>query len=258
MTIYDRKRRSRRHAYILLAIALLLLAGAALVWFILPRQASPAPSADLQWTPTPSPVQPAPTATPGPTPTAQPSVLARNLYQGSLSLFDGQGSGQLSIHYVNTSPDTLYVLYLHLYPNAVQPDSLQIGQVTLSGVAAFHGVSADGTLLRVPLVNELLPGESVRLYLDFSFTLPRDGLPMPQQEEAATHLGCLVPVMALYENQWLQTAQPDQVNYAPVADWRLRIHTDESLTLLAGDLQPLEEDAYLYTHASALPALILP
>ena len=110
MTIYDRKRRSRRHAYILLAIALLLLAGAALVWFILPRQASPAPSADLQWTPTPSPVQPAPTATPGPTPTAQPSVLARNLYQGSLSLFDGQGSGQLSIHYVNTSPDTLYVL----------------------------------------------------------------------------------------------------------------------------------------------------
>ena len=257
MTIHDRKRRTRHYVYILLAAAL-LVAGAVLAFFLLSGRNAASQTA-LPAAPSPSlaPATPTPT-TPTPTPSAQPSVLTRNLYQGSLSLFDGQGSGQLSIHYFNTSPDTLYVLYLHLYPNAVQPDSLQIGQVTLSGVAAFHELSADGTLLRVPLVNELLPGESVRLYLDFSFTLPRDGLPMPQQEEAATHLGCLVPVMALYENQWLQTAQPDQVNYAPVADWRLRIHTDESLTLLAGDLQPLEEDAYLYTHASALPALILP
>lgn len=255
MTIHDRKRRNRHYLYILLAAAL-LLAGAVLAYSLLSGRNAASQTA-LPASPSLSPAPATPTPTPAPTPATQSSVLTRDLYQGSLSLSDGQGSGQLSIHYFNTSPDTLYVLYLHLYPNAVQADSLQIGQVTLSGVAAFHEVSADGTLLRVPLVNELLPGESVRLYLDFSFTLPRDGLPMPQQEEAATHLGCLVPVMALYENQWLQTAQPDQVDYAPVADWRLRIHTDDSLTVLAGDLQPLEEDAYLYTNASALPALTL-
>lgn len=254
MTIHNRKRRSRHYAYIWAAAAL-LLAGAALAFFLLPRQTAGQPAAPTASTPSPAPT--ATPAAPAPTPSALPSALAGNLYQGSLSLSGGQGPGQLSIHYVNTSQDTLYVLYLHLYPNAVQPDSLQIGQVTLSGVAAFHEVSADGTLLRIPLVNELLPGESVRLYLDFSFTLPRDGLPMPQQEEAGTHLGCLAPVVALYENQWLQTAQPDQVDYAPVADWRLRIHTDDGLTSLAGDLQPLADGVYLYTYAGALPALTL-
>lgn len=256
MTIHDRKRRNRHYVYILLAIVLLSV-GAALAFFLLPRQTDAVQPVAISASPSPSAVQPSPTPTPAPTSASQSSTLTRNLYQGSLSLYDGQGSGQLSIHYVNTSPDTLYVLYLHLYPNAVQPDALQLHQVTLAGVAAFHEVSAHGTLLRVPLVNELFPGESVRLYLDFSFTLPDGGLPMPQQEDGVTHLGCLMPVVALYENQWLQTAQPDQVDYAPVGDWRLRIHTDGGLTALAGDLQPLEDGSYLYTHASALPALTL-
>ena len=57
MTIHDRKRRNRHYVYILLAIVLLSV-GAALAFFLLPRQTDAVQPVAISASPSPSAVQP--------------------------------------------------------------------------------------------------------------------------------------------------------------------------------------------------------
>ena len=104
-------------------------------------------------------------------------------------------TGSVDIHYVNRSPDTLHVVWLHLDQNRFQPQSRS--RETLaprrppSGTAGFqfsrvrveqNGTShapdtlVTDTRMQVRLPNPLPPnGGSVDLHLNYEFTIPKNG-----------------------------------------------------------------------------------
>ncbi|MET0400639.1 MAG: M1 family metallopeptidase [Longimicrobiaceae bacterium] len=97
-------------------------------------------------------------------------------------------SGTARITYHNRSPDTLAVVYLHLYhnysaPGAVRNDAAEdpVGGVTLARFAAQgqtlredEGYTVNGTTLRVRLPRPLAPGDTLPMEAEWSFPISQN------------------------------------------------------------------------------------
>ena len=287
MVVSPRRRRKRIRGYWIAGITLACAILAVVFWFarrsIQPVSAaaaeSPAPMAtptptgehtprpateQQTATPTAAPVaapSPAPKATHTPQPTLplRQSQLPRTLYQGRLSITGDQAEGELSLTYVNNGTETLYSLYLHLYPNTQVPGSLTIQAVSLDGIRAYYTLEGEGTRLCVPLVTELRSGEAARLFLRFTVQIPKYGFGLALAGSDALPLLCVFPTAAVYENGWVTeaTADPSRVDYAPLADWRLLIESAHAPLFAGGDMQRLGEGRYRCTAQAALADLVL-
>ncbi len=287
MVISPRRRRKRKRCYWIAGIALVCAISATIFWFVrrraqpvsAPAAESPAPTAAPAPTDerTPSPTITPRTATPAATQAAAPSPspeaprtplptlplrrsqLVRSLYQGSLSIAQDQARGELSLTYVNNGTETLYSLYLHLYPNTQVPGSLTIEAVALDGIRAYYTLEGEGTRLCVPLVTELRSGEAARLFLRFAVQIPKYGFGLALAGSDALPLLCVFPTAAVYENGWVTeaTADPGRVDYAPLADWRLLIESARTPLFTGGNMQKLGEGRYLCTAQAALADLVL-
>lgn len=266
-------------------VAIFLCAAlAVLVWFLLRRgKAVPASAAAVSLptptaSPTPAATSPSPTAsltlapsteapvaaiqaperTPIAAPPLQKSALERSLYQGSLSIAGTEARGELSLTYVNNGTDTLYALNFHLYPNAFLAGSLAIEAAALNGVRAYYYTpGGEGSLLCVPLVNELRPGESARVFLRFRVRIPKYGFAQAPAAGDPLSLLAIFPTAAVYENGWVTQSTPDQVDFAPLADWRLVVESSQPLSFAGGEVTPLSQGRYLCTAQAALPTLVL-
>lgn len=73
------------------------------------------------------------------------------------------------IDYVSRQVETVYSLDIGLYPNAVAPGCMEVTGVALNGEMAYY--TLDGPVLTLPLLNELDPGQSCRIYIRFSIDL---------------------------------------------------------------------------------------
>lgn len=279
MVVSPRRRKKRMRAYRVAGIAL-ACALSALVFWSLYRRAQPVSSPAAMGSPTPAgetaplpttaaPQTVTPAAAPSPSPTAprtplptlplRPSQLPRSLYQGSLSITEEQAEGALSLTYVNNGAETLYSLYLHLYPNTQVPGSLTIEAVSLDGVQAYYMLEDEGTRLCVPLVTELRSGEAARLFLRFMVKIPKYGFGLALAGSGSLPLLCVFPTAAVYENGWVTeaTADPSRIDYAPLADWRLLIQSERAPLFTGGDMQKIGEGRYFCTARSALADLAL-
>lgn len=280
MTSSPRRKRKQKRIYAF-AGAAVLCAASALAWVLMrdrtPRlvavspaaletagvMATPVPSAeaaapDAAPEPAPSPTEPpTPARTPFPAPAIRRSVLERSLYQGSLSIGKTQARGRLSLTYVNNGIETLYVIFLHLHPNARAPGSLSIQAVALDGVRAYYTLEGEGALLRLPLVNELRGGEAVRIYLEFSVEIPENGSEAALAADGGFPLSGVFPMAAVYENGWITDATPDRVDYAPLADWRLLMESAREPAFAGGETRRLGEGQYLCAARTAIPQLLL-
>lgn len=290
MAISTRRKR-RKLRYGILGAALLLAALAALFFLLRGRSKPAEPPALPTAPPTPMQAQTASEA-PAPTPSSAPqdpaatpnpqapgetpvltameeaqtpppvlplkqSALERSLYQGRLSIGAEAAAGSLSLTYVNKGVDTLYTLYLHLYPNTVVPGSLAIEAASLSGVRTYYTLEREGALLCLPLINELRSGEAVRVFLRFRVTIPKYGFGQALAESRALPLLCVFPTAAVYENGWVLDSAPGQVDFAPLADWRLLIEAARVPSLKGGETQEAGMGRYLCTAQAYLPELSL-
>ena len=106
-----------------------------------------------------------------PTPDIAPAGRTDSLYAASLYI-DTKGrraEGQVLIDYVSRQVETVYSLDIGLYPNAVAPGCMEVTGVALNGEMAYY--TLDGPVLTLPLLNELDPGQSCRIYIRFSIDL---------------------------------------------------------------------------------------
>ncbi|MDR0840110.1 MAG: hypothetical protein LBN26_01825 [Christensenellaceae bacterium] len=278
MTISPRRRKKHRRIVIACVLAALALLGGALAWGQRrktanaaapkptpsamatsapaeveppPQEAAEPPALEVEDTALPAPQAtpaPEPLRTPQPTLPLRPSQLSRSLYQAALRVDAKQNTvqGALSLTYVNHDEGTLYALWLHLYPNKALPGSLTILRVSLDGVRAYYTLEGiDGELLRIPLLNELRSGEAARVYIAFEAALPKEGLSAPQNARGVG-LNGILPTAAAYDLVWIKDAQMGELEYAPIADYRVLVEA-AGVPAGSGSMQQLADGRYYFT-----------
>ena len=171
-------------------------------------------------------------AAPAPTAAVHTSPLTRSLYKAQLNL-DWENHtllGTLELHYLNTSPDTLYAIRLHLYPNTVSPGCMTIDSIALNSYLNYYTVTGEkGDILSVPLINELRTGEACCLFIRFTIAIPESaGFGFADSKTAL--LPCPFPIAACYENDWVLDATSTDLNYAPVADFRVILDAPDGIS----------------------------
>lgn len=224
---HEKKHGKKRRGLWPWLICIVVLAAAAYLWFGVygvellndesgaePREASVLPEPEAL----------APQDTPQPEPTISIPVPEVCLYTARLTLEEQRLYGGLRIHYVNTAEDTLYAIPFHLYPNTLSPGALNISRLSLDGKAAYF--IQDGALLTVPMVVELAPGEDCVIYMELE-------LDLSGEYGSTDRLELALPAAAVYENEWLTDALPEDAGYTAPATYSV---------MLTGDvLCPLEE-----------------
>ncbi|HEU0079010.1 MAG TPA: M1 family metallopeptidase [Longimicrobiaceae bacterium] len=151
-------------------------------------------------------------------------------YRLTVSLDTGRKrlSGTARITYRNRSPDTLAVVYLHLYhnynaPGAVRNDEAEdpVGGVTLARFAAQGqtlreadgGYAVNGTTMMVRLPRPLAPGDTLPMEAEWSFPIAQNFAERAGwNEDNLFYLAYFYPQVAVYDD---------------VAGW----HTDQHLGL---------------------------
>ncbi len=157
--------------------------------------APPATRAPATSEPATPPAEPAPSATPAPpAPIFGPAWGDRDVYRSSLiqseraTLDQLAGAseyrialaidpsmtrieGEQQVRYTNREETALDDIYLRLFPNALG-GKMEVSDVTVNGAAVETEIKFEGTALRVPLPQPLLPGESAVIGLRYEITVP--------------------------------------------------------------------------------------
>lgn len=134
--------------------------------------------------------------------------------------------GQLRLDYTNTTGRSLAELVFRLLPNATSiygGGSLVVETVTEGARRLYFELSADGTVLRVPLSRRLAPGRSVALDMQFVTQIPTNngqGYGILKQTPRITSLAGWYPILAVYQDGW-QTPDIPKVGDAMVAETSL-------------------------------------
>ncbi len=108
--------------------------------------------------------------------------------EASLEPSTGRLDGSQTIHYENRSPDTLDLVLLHLDQNVYAEGARRNRRAPITGGMPLRNIRVDGaeararhpgssyyqalTLLEVELPRPLPPGDSTRISMDWSFTVP--------------------------------------------------------------------------------------
>ncbi len=183
-------------------------------------------------------------ASPIPTAAVRTSPLTRSLYKARLDL-DWESRvlvGTLELHYLNTSPDTLYAIRLHLYPNTASPGCMTIQRVALNSYVNYYTITGEaGDILNVPLINELRTGEACLLLIQFTVAIPKSE-DFGFADKKTALLPCAFPIAAYYENGWVLDATSTDLNYAPISDFRIILNTPEGISLSCSGKQ-IEDSA---------------
>ncbi len=214
--------------------------------------AMPALSDASPATPTPAPEEPAPTPETGPAAKGKPSGAPHTRYELAAELRPSHDRlyAKLRVEYQNVTPDTLYELMFHLYPNAFADANgpgakergyhggfdagrMIVSAVSLDGELAYFTVSDDGMLLHVPFVKELAPGESTQVFIEFVVDVPtRDA--RFGRTELGFQLGNFLPMLAVYQDgAWVMDGYQTigDPYYSEAADYAVALSYPSNLTL---------------------------
>jgi hypothetical protein len=185
---------------------------------------------------------------------------ARYTIDASLDVSRNHLAGRETVVYLNHSPDSLRQLAVHLRQNVFAPGSprrqqvpvtggVSLGRVAVNGrvlapstarkrtppVTAPHPsdqaappeYTVDGTVMWIPLAAPLLPGDSLRLAVGWSYTpppAPADG--REGHEDQVYFMGYWYPQIAVYDDLDGWVADPYQLEaefYMDPADYDVRL-----------------------------------
>ena len=233
-----------------------LLASGCVPW----QAAPPTPSASPAG---PPPTMHASTPTPGPHPTpsaippawiaeqqtamtreAQSDVLALDsLTRYDIDLSIGIESltltGRQTTTYTNNSPQVLDELYFHLFPNSSRfAASMEIGELSVDGLARPFEYERQGAVAKVPLANPLTPGETTSVALDFTARVPhvqKNYYLVFIMAQGVLSLGDWHPLVAVYDDQGWNLAYPEgtvgEIVFSESAFYSVRLLLPQGLGL---------------------------
>jgi hypothetical protein len=146
---------------------------------------------------------------------------ARYTIDAELQPATSQLTAHGTIRYLNRSPDTLAVLWLHLNQNLFAPNAIRNNEVPITSGMEILRVEAAGqalrradttagsflidqTRMRLAPPQPLLPGDSIDLRVDWAFTVPPDGAPRSGTTGEIFMIAYWYPQMAVYDdvNGW--------------------------------------------------------
>jgi hypothetical protein len=147
---------------------------------------------------------------------------ARYRLQAELQPLTKRLAGKGSVTYLNRSPDTLPVVYIHVYNNLFAPDAKRNQQTPklggvefqrvavagrgMSGIAKENepGYSVDGTVMQIRLPEPIVPGDSITMDFEWRFRVPSETAPRGGQDGEVWYLSYWYPQMAVYDdvNGW--------------------------------------------------------
>lgn len=81
--------------------------------------------------------------------------------------------GQMEVRYTNTEQEPLQEIYFRLYPNIVGGTSL-VSNLKVNGSNNDSDLEFANSALRVPLTEELMPGDKVTISMQFELEIPID------------------------------------------------------------------------------------
>ncbi|HWR61149.1 MAG TPA: M1 family aminopeptidase [Clostridia bacterium] len=116
-------------------------------------------------------------------------------------------SGQQTVSFINNEDVPLEEAYFHIYPNAFEKLG---GSIAIKGVKTNGGDSQyriegqDSTLLYVPFLTPLQPGNRNRIYIEYEISIPREGETGIGDRFGyggnTFNLGNFFPIAAVYED----------------------------------------------------------
>lgn len=166
--------------------------------------------------------------------------------------------GRATITYANNSPDTLFVLPIHLRQNLNsegvvrnRPQKISGGvrvtDVMWNGAPLVErtslrqvGYVTDGTIMTLRGTDPVAPGGQAQVALSWTFQIPEVGAPRMGTDGEVFYLGYWYPQVAVYDdvNGW--TADPYMGNgefYMDFADYDVRVTVPDNMVVGAtGDL----------------------
>ncbi|HUF31398.1 MAG TPA: M1 family metallopeptidase, partial [Gemmatimonadaceae bacterium] len=144
---------------------------------------------------------------------------ARYRLEATLDPASARLEGRGTIRYLNNSPDTLRIVYLHLHNNLFAPSAMRNEVVPVVGGVDLHRVAVNGraltplapdgrgpgfavssTILAVTLDRPLLPNDSIGMELEWALTVPPDGAPRGGTDGEVFYVAYWYPQMAVYDD----------------------------------------------------------
>lgn len=162
-------------------------------------------------------------------------------------------NGRGAVVYTNNSPDTLLTVFLHLLQNLHAPAAVRNEPEEVTGGVSLELVTADGqvlterrdarpgyrvqgTILGIRLPRPLLPGASVELGLEWSFTVPQSGAGrMGWSRDNLFHIAYWYPQMAVYDDVvgWQLDQYLGQAEfYTGFGDYRLTVEAPDGWVVM--------------------------
>ncbi len=146
--------------------------------------------------------------------------------------------GDVSIRYTNREDVALEVLYFKLYPN-IQGGGMSVARLSIDGSAIEGMMEREGGVLRIPLVEPLIPGAQAEISVEFTIALPLemsgnyglfgsfDGLLVLQQA---------YPIIPVYDQDgWDTDLPPSQgdLTYLDMSFYIVRVKLPEEFEVVA-------------------------
>jgi len=125
--------------------------------------------------------------------------------------------GKETITYFNNSPNTLNKIVIRLYQNIYQKAAMrkrtlaegdihagmQLSNLTINGKNRdinSRSININGTVMTIPLFDQLEPGKSLELGIEWEYPLPKDGLRQGVKEDSTFFIGYWYPQISVYDD----------------------------------------------------------
>ncbi len=154
-------------------------------------------------------------------------------------------TGEETIRYANNSPDTLGIVFFHLYQNLFREGAIRTRFVPLTGGMTVTSMTVDGverevdptdnrhtieqsTVMAVRLPSPLLPGETATFEVGWTFTIPAgENVPrMGMVDETTGQIAQWYPQVATYDDLTGWDTRQYMANgefYLEYGDWDLAV-----------------------------------